>query len=95
MSTPNPFLVAGAPELIAALQAVQTAVTTITTGDPMTVGIRATGALAVLRGQLILIFPQFATAELGTVGTDINGEISGLIGKINVAAGKPAAAQTP
>ena len=79
MSTPNPALVAAAPTLITALQQVQTMINTITTGDPATIGARVLPAAQIFLGQLTLLWPGLATAELGVAQTEINTKISGLI----------------
>ena len=70
MSTPNPVLVAAAPTLIAVLTELQTAVTTILTGDPLQLPSRVDGAIKIFLGQLELQFPGLVTAELGVVATD-------------------------
>lgn len=79
MSTPNPVLTAAAPTLIQALTLLQTCVNTILTGDPAQIALRAGPASLVLVGQLQLLLPQLATAEVGGVQTEIDAKLTGLI----------------
>lgn len=78
MSTPNPILVAAAPSLIAALQAVQTFLTNIGT-DPTKFALTVPGALQVLGGTLELQIPALAGAEVGAIQTALNAQINGKI----------------
>ena len=87
MSTPNPFLVAGAPEIIAVLKAVQTFVTNLGT-DPTKLAITAPAALQVLIGTVGLEVPSLVNAEFGTVQAQVNAQIQSAINKV-------AAASTP
>jgi hypothetical protein len=82
----NALLTAGAPEIIQILKALQSAVSTITTGDPATVGLRIGPAFAIFDGQVALILPSLATAELSAVGASINTGIGGWITKLTPAA---------
>ena len=90
MSTPNPVLVAAAPTLIQAVQLVQAAANTVLTGDPLQIGLRAGPAFAILVSQLELLLPGLATAEVGTVNTDVQARLSALITKLQSLAGTPA-----
>jgi hypothetical protein len=85
MSTPNPFLVAGAPELIVVLQALQTFVTTVTSGDPLTAPARVVPAFDIFKGTVALQAPALAAAELGAAGTAANASIESWITKIQAA----------
>lgn len=86
MTTPNPFLTAGAPELVVGLQAVQTFITTVTTGDPLTANLRVAPALQVLVGTLGLQAPALAAAELGAVGVAANAQVGNWITALQAAA---------
>jgi len=66
MSTPNPALVAAAPSLLAAIQAVRTFIANLGS-DPMQVALKFPGALQVLIGNLELQIPGLAQAEFGVV----------------------------
>ena len=78
MSTPNPILVAAAPSLIVALQAVQTFLTNIGT-DPTKWALTVPGALQVLGGTLELQIPTLAGAEAGALQTALNTQIAAKI----------------
>jgi len=82
MSTPNPVLIAAAPTVIQAVQLLQTCINTILTGDPMQIPLRAGPAAGILVNQLELLLPGLATAEAGTVQTDINSKLNALIAKL-------------
>lgn len=88
MSTPNPVLVAAAPTLIQAVQLVQAAANTVLTGDPLQIGLRAGPAFAILVSQLELLLPGLATAEVGTVNTDVQARLSALVAKLQALAPK-------
>ena len=90
MSSPNPVLVAAAPSLIAALQALQTFVTNLGT-DPAQVAVKFPGALQVLLGTLEMELPSLASSELGAVQTAANARIAALITQLQAIAPKPAA----
>ena len=82
MSTPNPALVAASPILKSALTLVNEFLTTVLTGDPMQIGLRAGPALLVLQGKLQLLLPQLATAEEAVVLQQATASINGLIAKL-------------
>lgn len=84
MSTPNPFLVAGAPELIAVLQAAKTFVTNLGP-DPTKLALTAPPALQVFAGTIGLQIPALANAEFGVVQTGIISQFDGAIAKIQAA----------
>ena len=73
---------AAIPSLIAVLQAAQTAFTTILSGDPATIALRAGPAAQVFLGQVGLQVPALATAEIGAVQTDINTKIGAMISNL-------------
>lgn len=85
MSTPNPALVAAAPSLDAALVLLDNFVTTTLTGDPLQIGLRADAAFKVFVGNIELLFPELATAEVGAVKTEISGGIAALRSKLKTA----------
>lgn len=95
MSTPNPALVAAAPTLIAALTDFKAAVTTILTGDPAQIGLRVGPAIAILDNQLVLLFPELATAEEAVGLTEATSGIDGLIAKLQAIQAPAAPATTP
>lgn len=82
MSTPSPALVAASPILKAALTLVNEFVTTVLTGDPMQIPLRADSALLVLQGKLQLLLPQLPTAEEAVVLQQATASINGLIAKL-------------
>lgn len=82
MSTPNPALQVAAPVLIAALTDVKQAVTTILTGDPAQIGLRVGPAVAILDGQLTLLFPELMSAEEVVAASAATNGIDGLISKL-------------
>ena len=82
MSTTNPVLVAAAPVLVSALTDVKQAITTILTGDPAQIGLRVGPAVAILDGQLTLLFPELASAEEVVAATDATSGINSLISKL-------------
>lgn len=84
MSTPNPFLVAGAPELIAILKAAQTFVTNLGP-DPTKLVITAGPALQVFLGTAGLQLPALANAEFGVVQSGAIAQIGGAIAKLQAA----------
>lgn len=83
-TTPNPVLVAAAPSLIAALQALQTFITNLGT-DPVQVAVKFPGALQVLLGSLEMQLPSLAGSELGAVQTAANARIAALIASLQAA----------
>jgi hypothetical protein len=78
MSSPNPFVSAAAPELIAVLKSIQAFVANLGT-DPTQVPIKFPGALQVLLGQIELQLPALAGAEFTTLQGEVNTRISGWI----------------
>lgn len=90
MTTPNPALVAAAPSLDAALALLDTFVTTTLTGDPMQIGLRADASFKVFSGNIELLFPELASAEVGAVKTEISGGIAALRAKLKAATTVPA-----
>jgi hypothetical protein len=81
MSTPNPALVAAAPSLIAAIQAVQQFETDIGTNIaqwPVTIP----AAKLNLLGNLGLLVPGLEGAEVSALGNIINTTTSGWITKL-------------
>jgi hypothetical protein len=82
MSTPNPALVAAAPVLKSALTLIEDFLTTVLTGDPMQIPLRAGPALLVLQGKLQLLLPELATAEQAVVLSQATTAINGLIAKL-------------
>lgn len=81
-ATVNPILKAAAPTLITALQEFKAAINTILTGDPLQIGMRAGPATAILVGQLQLLLPGLAVAEVGVAQADVTSKIDGLIGQL-------------
>jgi hypothetical protein len=86
MSTPNPFISAAAPELIAILNAVKQLMANLGT-DPLQVVAKFPGASQVFMGTVLMQFPALASAEFGAVQTGVTAQIDGLIAKLQ--------AQTP
>jgi hypothetical protein len=82
MSTPNPILKAAAPTLIAAIGDLQTLISTIVTGDPAMIVARMDGAVDIFIGQLKLLLPGLATAELAAVGSDANTKLGAIATKL-------------
>ena len=82
MSTPNPALVSAAPVLDTALGYVEEAVTTIFTGDPAQIGLRAGPAIAILDNKLLLLAPQLMTAEEAVVLADALKQLGSIRSKI-------------
>lgn len=80
-TAPNPALVAAAPSLIAALQAVQTFVTNLGP-DPTKWPLTGPGALQVLAGTLELQLPTLVNAEAGALTTALNTQIAGKIAQL-------------
>jgi hypothetical protein len=89
MSTPSPVLIAAAPSLISALQAVQQFIGDMGT-DPTKWALNFPGAELKLVGQLDLLLPGLLNAEGGAVETAINAKISSGIAALQ-ALSKPAA----
>lgn len=89
MSSPNPVLIAAAPSLIAALQALQQFETNMGP-NPLLWAANYPGAKLALLGALALQLPQLATAEGGALETVINTTTSSWITKLQ-ALSKPAA----
>lgn len=81
MSTPNPLLVAAAPSMIAALQAIQQFETDIGPNPAMWVA-NLPGAKLKLLGALALQLPELATSEVTGLETVINTTTSGWITKL-------------
>jgi hypothetical protein len=84
MSTPapNPVLKAAAPTLISALTDLGTLVSTVLSGDPLTAPARVGPAAQIFLGQLGLLLPELGVAEIGTLNTDVQTKIAGLITKL-------------
>lgn len=83
MSTaPNPALVAAAPVLVTALTDMRDALTTILTGDPMQIPLRAGPAAQILLGKLQLLAPELATAEESVVLSQATGGLDSIIAKL-------------
>ena len=82
MSTPNPILVAASPVLKQALTDMLACVTTILTGDPAQIGLRAGPAFGILVNQLILLDPSLLAAAEGTMLTEITTKMNGLIARL-------------
>lgn len=87
MSNPNPVVVAGAPAIIAVLQAVQTFLTNLGT-DPLQVSVKFPGAVQVFLGTVELQLPVLAGAEFGALETDISSKINAWIAKLQSAQAK-------
>jgi hypothetical protein len=75
MSTPNPILVAAAPSINAALEAISTFITNLGP-DPTKVPVTFPGALQILLGQLELQLPVLANQEFGAVQTAAQAKIA-------------------
>lgn len=89
MSTPNPILVAAAPSLITALQAIQQFNTDMGT-NPAQWAANYPGASLKLIGTLQLQLPALATAEASALQTDINTKIGSAITALQALAPKTA-----
>jgi hypothetical protein len=89
MSTPNPALVAAAPSLIAALQAIQQFETDIGP-DPTKWILTLEPAKLKLLGALGLLLPGLESSEVSALGTIINTTTSGWITKLQALTAKPA-----
>ena len=81
MSTPNPVLVAAAPSLISALQALQQFEADMGP-DPLQWVAKYPGAKLKLLGTLALQLPTIATAEGGALENVINSTTSAWITKL-------------
>jgi len=81
MSTPNPVLVAAAPSLISALQALQQFETDMGT-DPLQWAAKFPGAKLKLLGTLALQLPTIATAEGAALENVINTTTNSWIAKL-------------
>lgn len=81
MSTPNPALVAAAPSLIAALQAIQQFNADMGT-NPASWVANYPGASLKLVGTLQLELPALVTAEAGALQADINTKIGSAISSL-------------
>lgn len=90
-SAPNPALVAAAPTLIQALTLIQTFVNTTFTGDPALIPARADASADILLGNLKLLLPGLAVAEVGVVQSDINTKIGAVITQLQNLSAPPAA----
>ncbi len=88
MSTPNPALVAAAPELVAALTAIQTFITNLGT-DPTQVPAKFPGAAQVFLGTVELQLPALATAEFGVAASLATSQIAKWIAQVNAAVAPP------
>lgn len=88
MSTPNPVLVAAAPSLIAALQAIQQFETDIGP-DPTKWVLTVEPAKLKLLGALGLLLPGLEQSEVSVLATIINTTTAGWITKLE-ALSKPA-----
>lgn len=86
MSTSNPVLVAAAPALIVALQALQTFEADMG-ANPLAWVANYPGAKLKLLGALALQLPQIATAEGGALESLINTTTSGWITKLQALKG--------
>lgn len=73
---------AAAPTLIAALTDVNQAITTILTGDPAQIALRVGPPVAILDGQLTLLFPELLAAEEAVGAADATSGIASLIAKL-------------
>jgi Transglycosylase SLT domain len=82
MSTSNPVLSAAAPTLIKAVGLLQTALSTILTGDPAQIALRAPPAAAIFVAQLQLLLPELASSEVGAVNTEVQAKLGGLVTKL-------------
>ena len=81
MSTPNPIEVAGAPALIAILQAVQQF--NVDMGpDPAKWLLNFPGAQLKMMGSIQLQLPALATAEGALAQSTLNGVLAGWISKL-------------
>lgn len=91
MSTPNPLAAAAAPTLIQALTYLEQAITTILTGDPAQIGLRVAPAVAILDGQVTLLFPQLASAGEAVGLAQATSGITNLIAKLKAMTPTPPA----
>jgi hypothetical protein len=82
-AAPNPALVAAAPILVTALTDVKEAITTILTGDPAQIALRAGPAVQILLAKITLLAPQLASAEEGVALQGATSGLDGLIAKLN------------
>ena len=89
MSTPNPVLVAAAPSLVSALQAVKQFLGDMGQ-DPAHWALNFPGAELKLIGQLDLLLPGLLTAEGTALNTAIGAKIDSAIAALQ-ALSKPAA----
>jgi hypothetical protein len=91
MNNPNPLPAleqTAIPTAIAILQAGQTLVTNVLTGDPTQIALRAGPAFQIFLGSLQLSLAALLPAEAATGAEAINSDITALIAKLK-------AAQTP
>jgi Transglycosylase SLT domain len=95
MSNENPVLLAAAPTLVEGIGLLQTALNTILTGDPAQIALRAGPAAAIFIGQVELLLPQLASAEVGAVNTEAQAKLSALATKLEALATPAATAATP
>lgn len=96
-STPNPVLVAAAPSLIAAIEAVQQFETDIGT-DIAQWPLKVPAAKLKLLGNLALLVPGLEGAEVAALGTVINTTTAGWISKLQAlssSAGGPTVSTKP
>jgi hypothetical protein len=84
VSTPSPFLVAGAPELLAAITAAQTFIVNLGS-DPLKLPLTAGPALQVFAGTLGLQVPALATAEFGAVQAAVIAQLQAAATKLKAA----------
>ena len=90
MSTPNPVLVAAAPELIAMLKAI--AAFNINIGvDPTKWALTVPGALTVLLGTIQLQIPALVAGEAGALQASLNSNVAKWITSLETQAGLPTA----
>lgn len=77
-SAPNAALVTAAPFIITALTEIEACASTILTGDPAQIALRADGAFKILLGQLELLLPPLAVSEVSVVNQDIQSGVNSL-----------------
>ncbi|MGA7524692.1 MAG: hypothetical protein WBW84_19745 [Acidobacteriaceae bacterium] len=85
MNSPNPIVVAAAPELVAVIEAIQSFITTMGP-DPTQWIVKFPGASLALQGAVLLQLPTLATAEGGALQSAINTTLAGWISKLQAAA---------
>jgi hypothetical protein len=85
MSTPNPIVAAGAPSLVAVLQALQQFLANLGT-DPAQVALKFPGALQIFIGTAEMQLPVLASSEFGALQTAANAKIASWIASVQKAA---------